>query len=96
MKLLLTLAATAALIAAPVMAKNKDVKVPSSPAAAAKNAQCRDAKGKFAKCSSPSSVPANPAAVIAGNPAAVTTDKNGKCHVAAGPKKGQFTVCPKK
>jgi hypothetical protein len=24
----------------------------------------------------------------------VTKDKNGRCHVASGPKKGQFTKCP--
>ena len=45
-------------------------------------APCRDAKGKFTKCP--------PAAATA----AVTKDRNGKCHVASGPKKGQFTKCP--
>lgn len=45
---------------------------------------CKDAKGRFTKC---------PAAAGASS-AAVTKDKNGKCHVAAGPKKGQFTKCP--
>jgi len=44
-------------------------------------APCRDAKGKFAKCP--------PAAA-----AAVTKDAKGKCHMASGPKKGQFTKCP--
>lgn len=95
MKLLVSLAAIA-LIAAPVMAKDKAPAVPATPKAAAKTAQCKDAKGRFAKCSSENSVPANPAAVIAGNPAKVNVDKNGKCHVAEGPKKGQFTSCPKK
>ena len=47
-------------------------------------APCRDAKGKFMKCP--------PAAAM---PAGVTKDKTGHCHVAAGPKKGQFTSCPK-
>lgn len=41
-------------------------------------APCKDAKGKFTKC---------PAAV------AVTKDAKGKCRVASGPKKGQFTAC---
>ena len=45
---------------------------------------CRDAKGKFTKC---------PPAAAAAAPG-VTKDKNGKCHVASGPKKGQFTKCP--
>lgn len=63
----------------------------------AKPAQCRDAKsGKFIKCSTPGSVAATPAAVLAENLAKVNVDKNGKCHVADGPKKGQFTACPKK
>lgn len=44
---------------------------------------CRDAKGKFTKC---------PPAAAAAAPG-VTKDKNGKCHVASGPKKGQFTKC---
>jgi hypothetical protein len=43
---------------------------------------CRDAKGKFTKC------PAATASV------GVTKDAKGKCHVASGPKKGQFTKCP--
>jgi hypothetical protein len=46
-------------------------------------APCRDAKGKFTKCP--------PAAAAA---AGVTKDAKGKCRVAAGPKKGQFTKCP--
>ena len=47
--------------------------------------QCRDGKGKFIKC------PASAAATATkGN---VVKDKNGKCHIAAGPKKGQFTKC---
>ena len=45
---------------------------------------CRDAKGKFTKC---------PPAAAAAAPG-VTKDKNGKCHVASGPKKGAFTKCP--
>ncbi len=44
---------------------------------------CRDAKGKFIKC---------PRAASAA--AGVTKDKNGKCHFASWPKKGQFTKCP--
>lgn len=45
---------------------------------------CKDAKGKFTKCP--------PAAAAAAG--GVTKDKNGKCHIASGPKKGQFTKCP--
>jgi hypothetical protein len=45
-------------------------------------ANCRDAKGKFTKC---------PAAATATS--AVTKDAKGKCHIASGPKKGQFTKC---
>lgn len=41
-------------------------------------APCKDAKGRFVKC---------PAV------AAVTKDAKGKCRVASGPKKGQFTAC---
>ena len=43
---------------------------------------CKDAKGRFTKC---------PTAV-----AAPTVKKlsNGRCQVASGPKKGQFTKCP--
>jgi hypothetical protein len=43
--------------------------------------RCRDAKGKFAKCPTVTS------------PANVVKDAKGKCHFAAGPKKGQFTKC---
>jgi len=46
---------------------------------------CRDAKGKFAKC---------PPVAAAATAPTVTKDKNGRCHVASGPKKGQFTKCP--
>jgi len=46
---------------------------------------CRDAQGKFIKCP--------PAAATAAAPG-VTKDKNGKCHVASGPKKGAFVKCP--
>ncbi|OAN66630.1 hypothetical protein [Sphingomonas sp. TDK1] len=41
-------------------------------------APCKDAKGKFVKC------PTAPA---------VTKDAKGKCRIASGPKKGQFTPC---
>ena len=47
--------------------------------------QCRDAKGKFIKCTA--------SATAASTKANVTKDKNGKCHFASGPKKGQFTKC---
>lgn len=46
-------------------------------------APCRDAKGKFAKC---------PPAAAKTTPG-VVKDRNGKCHVASGPKKGQFVKC---
>lgn len=49
--------------------------------APAVSAGCRDAKGKFVKCPTASSP-------------AVVKDAKGKCHFAAGPKKGQFTKCP--
>lgn len=45
---------------------------------------CKDAKGKFTKCP--------PAAAAAAG--GVVKDKAGKCHIASGPKKGQFTKCP--
>jgi hypothetical protein len=45
-------------------------------------ANCRDAKGKFTKC---------PAATAPAS--SVTKDAKGKCHIASGPKKGQFTKC---
>ncbi|MBV9839990.1 MAG: hypothetical protein JOY99_00390 [Sphingomonadaceae bacterium] len=51
---------------------------------AALSAPCKDAKGHFAKCPPPAAAPAA---------AAVTKDKNGRCHVASGPKKGQLTKC---
>lgn len=44
-------------------------------------APCKDAKGKFTKC-------ADKAAA-----GGVTKDAKGKCHIASGPKKGQFTKC---
>lgn len=47
-------------------------------------APCKDAKGKFTKCP-----PATAAAATGG----VTKDAKGKCHIATGPKKGQFTKC---
>lgn len=49
-------------------------------------APCKDAKGKFIKC--PVVTVAKPAA------GGVTKDAKGKCHIASGPKKGQFTKCP--
>jgi hypothetical protein len=45
---------------------------------------CKDAKGKFVKCP-------DKAAPAAGG---IVKDKAGKCHIASGPKKGQFTKCP--
>ncbi len=42
-------------------------------------APCKDARGKFTRCP-----PARPA---------VNKDARGRCHVAAGPKKGQLTKC---
>lgn len=50
-------------------------------------ATCKDAKGKFTKCP--------PAAAKAATTGSVTKDAKGKCHIASGPKKGQFTKCPK-
>jgi len=55
----------------------------ASPALAAR---CKDAKGKFIKCP--------PAAAKVATTGGVIKDKNGKCHIASGPKKGQFTKCP--
>ena len=51
----------------------------SAPAIAA---PCKDAKGRFTKC-------LQKAVAAAG----VTKDAKGKCHIASGPKKGQFTKC---
>ena len=51
---------------------------------------CKDAKGKFIKCPTPAATAAAKATTTGG----VTKDKHGKCHVASGPKKGQFTKCP--
>jgi hypothetical protein len=53
----------------------------SAPALAA---SCKDAKGKFIKCPTTAAHPAT---------AGVTKDAKGKCHIASGPKKGQFTKC---
>lgn len=50
-------------------------------------APCKDAKGKFTKCP--------PAAAKPAASGGVTKDAKGKCHIASGPKKGQFTKCPK-
>jgi hypothetical protein len=47
-------------------------------------ANCRDAKGKFTKCPTAAAPPASN----------VTKDAKAKCHIASGPKKGQFTKCP--
>ncbi len=50
--------------------------------------QCKDPKTKrFIKCP--------PAATAAATPTAsnVTKDAKGRCHVASGAKKGQFTKC---
>jgi hypothetical protein len=58
-------------------------KAPAKPAAT-KPVQCRE-KGKFVKC---------PPKTVAAATGGVTKDKNGRCHVASGPKKGQFTKCP--
>lgn len=52
-------------------------------------APCKDAKGKFVKCP-----PAAAAAVAKPVAAGVTRDAKGKCHIASGAKKGQFTKCP--
>ena len=46
---------------------------------------CKDAKGKFTKCP--------PAGVMPAMSAGVVKDAKGKCHIASGPKKGQFTKC---
>lgn len=54
----------------------------ATPAIAA--APCKDSKGKFVKCP-----PASAASAVG-----IVKDKAGKCHVASGPKKGQFTKCP--
>lgn len=43
-------------------------------------APCKDAKGRFTKCPTTSSN--------------VVKGKDGKCRIASGPKKGQFTKCP--
>jgi hypothetical protein len=50
----------------------------SAPAIAA---PCKDAKGRFTKC--PQKAPSG----------GVSKDAKGKCHIASGPKKGQFTKC---
>lgn len=49
-------------------------------------APCKDAKGKFVKC------PDSGAKSAATKPG-VVKDAKGKCHIASGPKKGQFTKC---
>lgn len=80
------LASAAALaLATSAMAAPKAAPKPAAKPAVAKAAQCRD-KGKFVKC------PAATTTVAATG--GVTKDKNGRCHVASGPKKGQFTKCP--
>jgi hypothetical protein len=50
-------------------------------------APCKDAKGKFVKCPPPVS------AMSASAAGGITRDAKGKCHIATGPKKGQFTKC---
>ncbi len=55
--------------------------VAATPALAA---PCRNAKGKFVKCPTAAAQAADK----------VVKDAKGKCHIAAGPKKGQFTKCP--
>ena len=55
-------------------------------AAPAFAAPCRDAHGRFAKCP--------PASTTAAMTPAPNKDAKGHCHVASGPKKGQFTACP--
>jgi len=57
----------------------------TSASATSKTASCRNDKGQFIKCSSATKVSTT---------ATITKDSNGKCHFAAGPKKGQFTKCP--
>jgi hypothetical protein len=52
----------------------------TNPAVAA--TPCKDAKGKFMKCPT------------AAHASGVTKLANGRCQVASGPKKGQFTKCP--
>lgn len=54
-------------------------------------APCKDAKGKFTKC--PPAAAAAPAATGKATAANVTKDTKGRCHIASGPKKGQFTKC---
>lgn len=56
----------------------------AAPAMAAN--QCRDAKGKFIKCADAAKKPS-------ANATGSKKGKDGKCRVASGPKKGQFTKC---
>jgi len=56
-------------------------------AGAANAAPCKDAKGRFTKCP-----PAAAKSTTASSN--ITKDAKGKCHIASGPKKGQFTKCP--
>jgi hypothetical protein len=60
----------------------------ASPALA--SSSCKDAKGKYTKCPPA----AAPTSTSASSSASVTKDAKGKCHVASGPKKGQYTKCP--
>ena len=46
-------------------------------------APCKDAKGRFTKCTKTTVV----------TKSSVVRGKDGRCRVAAGPKKGQFTKC---
>lgn len=49
-------------------------------------APCKNAAGKFVAC--------KPIAARLSRPhSGIVKDKNGRCRVAAGPKKGQFTKC---
>ena len=57
----------------------------TSAQAASKTATCRNEKKLFIKCSSATKVSTT---------ATITKGSDGKCRFAAGPKKGQFTMCP--
>jgi hypothetical protein len=70
-------------------AKGKFVKCPPAEKVSPTAKATPTVKATPAKKASPTSKAT--AAVASGG---VTKDKNGKCHVASGPKKGQFTKCP--
>jgi hypothetical protein len=73
------------------------------PSAADAAVVCKDAKGKFIKCPPPAVVkttvvtksPMAPRTVVVTKTvsAGLTKDKNGRCHYASGPKRGQFAKC---